>query len=378
VTRAEPIVVLRGGGVGDVVFVLPALEALRAAFDAEITLVGPGWLAELVLDRPAVAGGPSLIDRHVALPDDVVAYLATGEDPHGAVPAFGAGIAAGRPAIAIQLHGGGTTSNPLIAAFGARVTVGCRAAGAPAPDRWIRYIDYAHEVFRHLEVVGLVGAPPVSLAPRLATTPEERAAARAIAGAGDDGPLVVLHPSASDPRRRWPSASFAAVGRALARDGAQIVIVGNEAERGMTAELTAAIGTGEHGGDELIPVDLGGRLPLPVLAALLAEADVMIGNDSGPLHLARAAGAPTVGIFWCGNVINAGAPFRHRHRQAISWRLACPVCGVDSTRGACDHDASFVADVTVDEVLSEARELLALRDAAEPGSRAPSVLSRLA
>ena len=61
-----------------------------------------------------------------------------------------------------QLHGGGRHSNPLITGIGARVTAGLRADDAPALDRCVRYMYYQPEVFRYLEVVGLVGAAPTT------------------------------------------------------------------------------------------------------------------------------------------------------------------------------------------------------------------------
>src|SRR5690606_41400340 len=63
------------------------------------------------------------------------------------------------------------------------------------------------------------------------------------------------------------------------------------------------------------------------LAALYAACDLVIANDAGPRHLAAAVGTPTVGIYWCGNLINAGPLTRARHRPLLSWTLACPACG---------------------------------------------------
>jgi hypothetical protein len=60
-------------------------------------------------------------------------------------------------------------------------------------------------------------------------------------------------------------------------------------------------------------------------------------------------------------VINAGPLLRARHRVAVSFRNTCPVCGVDQAAlgsQRCPHDDSFVADVTVDEVLGHAADLL--------------------
>jgi ADP-heptose:LPS heptosyltransferase len=87
----------------------------------------------------------------------------------------------------------------------------------------------------------------------------------------------------------------------------------------------------------------------------------MIGNDSGVRHLARALGTPTVGIFWIGNALTVGPLGRSRDRMLMSWTTHCPVCGRDCTHidvPRCEHDVSFVADVTPAEVMDEVSEFL--------------------
>ena len=74
--------------------------------------------------------------------------------------------------------------------------------------------------------------------------------------------------------------------------------------------------------------------------------------------MAVAVGAPTVGLYWCGNLINAGPRSRLRTRALLSWRTSCPVCGVDCMTGDCPHRESFVADIPVDEVVAEALDVL--------------------
>ena len=69
--------------------------------------------------------------------------------------------------VAVQLHGGGANSNPVVRRLGARVTAGSRADDAPALDRTVHYEVFQPEVLRYLEVVGLVGAYPVGLEPAL-------------------------------------------------------------------------------------------------------------------------------------------------------------------------------------------------------------------
>ena len=109
-------------------------------------------------------------------------------------------------------------------------------------------------------------------------------------------------------------------------------------------------------------LNLCGRLSLGGLAGLLSRCGVVVSNDSGPLHLAGAVGAATVGIYWGPNLINAGPPTRTRHRPALSWRPDCPdcpVCGASFFDGnGCEHSASVVADVQVEEVAGSALDLL--------------------
>ncbi len=340
------IAVLRANAVGDLVFALPALDALRATYpEAEIVLLGAPWHARFLAGRP----GP--VDRVVQLPPGAL---------QGTVDeAFLEAMRAERFDLAIQLHGGGRTSNPLVAALGARVTAGLRAQDAPPLDRWIRYVYYQPEVFRYLEVVGLVGARPVTYRPRLAVTDDDRKEAAAVVPERGRR-LVALHPGATDERRRWPADRFSRVGDALSAD-ADVVVTGTGAERDLVDAVVAGM---RHPARALVDaLSLGG------LAALYARCGVVVSNDTGPVHLAEAVGAPTIGLYWVGNFINGAPVDRARHRPLISWTIRCPECGQDCTRDiyparvgggvpGCGHSVSFVADIAAVEVVDAARELL--------------------
>jgi ADP-heptose:LPS heptosyltransferase len=136
------------------------------------------------------------------------------------------------------------------------------------------------------------------------------------------------------------------------------VLVGASAEADVSAAVTAAAARAV--------TDLTGRTDLGTLAAVLQRCAVVVANDSGPLHLARAVGTATVGLFWCGNAINAAAPTRTLHRPLLSWTLHCPECGTDcSTAGhphrpgeGCAHRPSFLAQIPVREVQDEVSDLL--------------------
>ncbi len=349
------IAVLRANGLGDLMFSLPALDALRTAYpEAEIVLLAKAWHRDLFAGRP----GP--VDRVVEIPPvlDGQDEGAVGETQAEETRRFFATMAAERFDLAVQLHGGGRHSNPFVRRLRAGLTVGLQAPDAAPLDRCVPYVYYQSEVLRLLEVVASVGAPLVGVEPRLAVVPGDfHAAAQVLAP--DSRPLAVLHPGATDGRRRWPPTRFAKVAERLAGAGARVAVVGTGDEQELAAAVVAAAGAPV--------VDLAGRLSLGALVGLLAVSTVVVANDSGPLHLGAAVGAATVGIYWCGNLINAGPMTRARHRPALSWRLRCPDCGLDCTRSTCGHRSSFVTDVSVDEVAEPALELLEGARSAVPG-----------
>jgi ADP-heptose:LPS heptosyltransferase len=127
----ERIAVLRATALGDFVFCIPALLALRAAYPrAEICLLGRPWHASFMRDRP----GP--VDRVIVVPPSrgVREEPGAAEDPRE-LDGFFARMRAERFDVALQMHGGGRWSNPFATRLGARLTVGCRAGDAPALDR---------------------------------------------------------------------------------------------------------------------------------------------------------------------------------------------------------------------------------------------------
>jgi ADP-heptose:LPS heptosyltransferase len=339
------IAVVRGGGLGDLLFAMPAIQSLADAYPgARITLLGTALHAELLSGRP----GP--VDEVVVLPVAKGVYEPPGgqEDPAEQERFFEQ-----RFDLAIQVHGGGRWSNPFVRRLGTQWTAGLRTPDAVELDRWLPYHFFQHEVMRALEVVGLVGAVPTTVEPKLAVLPSDLAeAGAALAGLPD--PILTVHPGASDSRRCWPASSFVETMAAVAGQ-ASIVVVGTGPEAEV-AELAAARGIEVR--------SLVGKLTMPGLVGVLSRSSVLLADDSGPAHLAQAVGTPTVSIYWMGNVINAGPYGRSLHRVHISWTTHCPVCGVACTRQdipRCEHNVSFVADVPVADVIPDVTELLGSR-----------------
>ena len=102
--------------------------------------------------------------------------------------------------------------------------------------------------------------------------------------------LVAIHAGSSDPSRRWPEYRFAQLIKELIqRYHARIVMIGSPDVCVVTQKIISSVN------EELI--DLTGQTSVSQLAALLTCCDLLISNDSGPVHMASAVGTPVVSIF---------------------------------------------------------------------------------
>jgi ADP-heptose:LPS heptosyltransferase len=350
------IAVLRGGGLGDVLFSVPALESLAAAYpEATLTLLGTEAHAALFRGRP----GP--VHRVEPLP--FAHGVRPGPEDPQAVALFQQRMRAEQFDLAVQLHGGGRYSNPFLLELSARHTVGTRTEDAAPLERSIPYLYYQHEVLRALEVVGLAGAAPAALQPELEPLADEEAL---LTGLLDDGrpSLVTIHPGATDQRRRWPASYFGEVAASAADDGCQVLVVGDPSDVALADEVVGR-GRERAGSDNGASISsVAGQLRLDELSAVLRASDVMLGNDSGPRHLAQAVGTPTVGIYWVGNLIMAGPMGRTLHRVHMSWMTRCPVCAADVTQVGwtaerCPHEFSLTQEIRAEDVYADLRQLRA-------------------
>jgi ADP-heptose:LPS heptosyltransferase len=339
------IAVLRGGGLGDLMFALPAVAALKAAYpQAALTLLGTPLHRELLLSTQ----GPVQDVRVLPYAEGV----RPGPEDAVEVDRFFTAMVSEHFDLAVQLHGGGRFSNPFLRRLGARYSAGLRTADAAELDRSVPYVYYQHEPLRALEAVGLVGAPPVGLEARLRPMPEFVNQAELLLGEASS-PLVAIHPGATDPRRRWPTELFGEVAAACAADGCRVLVVGATDDKDLASQVVDAACSPQV-------TSLAGQLDLGTLAALLTRCSVLLGNDSGPRHLAQALGTPTVGLYWVGNVINAGPLGRSLHRTHLSWVTHCRECGSDVTQVGytsvrCPHDPSLLTSIRPEDVLADIR-----------------------
>ena len=173
-----------------------------------------------------------------------------------------------------------------------------------------------------------------------------------------DRPLVVLNPNAGDlaPERRWPVTRFAALAARLIReDGVRVALTGTRAEQAVSAEVLRAAGPLPTG--RLL--DLSGALSIGGLQALFQRAALVVSNDSGPMHLAAAHGAPTLGLFGPETPVMY-APLGKLTRVHYAPPLCSPCINVhDAKVLSCIHgQPECLMRIEVEQVLSSARSLL--------------------
>jgi heptosyltransferase-2/heptosyltransferase-3 len=132
-------------------------------------------------------------------------------------------------------------------------------------------------------------------------------------------PLVLLHPGTGGPAKLWFAASWSAVADALQAAGARVVLTGGPDELALVAEVAAHM--------QSAALTLAGQTSVGQLAALMRRAVLVLGVDSGPLHLAAAQGVPTLHLYGPGDAGRFGPwgdPARHVVLRADLW---CSPCG---------------------------------------------------
>jgi ADP-heptose:LPS heptosyltransferase len=118
---------------------------------------------------------------------------------------------------------------------------------------------------------------------------------------GLQSPRAVLVPGAAAhrPQKRWPATQFAALARELAGRGLAPVVLGTKRETPAARQIAASCPQA---------IDLTGKTAMTDIGAVVAGARVVIGNDTGPMHLAAAVGCPCIVLFSQGSDPDLTAP----------------------------------------------------------------------
>jgi ADP-heptose:LPS heptosyltransferase len=256
---------------GDLLLNVPAIRAIRERYrDARITLVVGRQNAAAVEGQPW-ADEVRVVDTRNFV-GVVRAALARGARPDLAV-AFGTVSYSRSGALLVRWSGAPERVGFDPARWGSRDAARLTRA-IPFPEGTPHQSELSMALAR---AVGAAEAPPP---PYYVADPAR--VARAPEGA------VYLHPGAGKLKNRWPAPRFAAVARELLAAGRDVWLLEGPQDGGTVEAVLAALG-------RALPVVRGESIP--DLAGRFARAALYLGNDTGPLHLAGAVGAPTLGVY---------------------------------------------------------------------------------
>jgi heptosyltransferase II len=214
-----------------------------------------------------------------------------------------------------------------------------------------------HEVKRYIDLVSAIAVKEDGLQMEYSTTAsEDEAALSLLENYGIIGPFAVIAPGGGENPgtkmhiKRWPVAGFRDVATHLRQSGLQVVTIGSPSERQLGEGINSDI-------------NLAGETAFWQLAPILKQAAIFIGNDSGPLYLASAAGTPTVGIYGPSSPQLVG-PFNDKHRTVSNpiWCHPCyhPSQIVRGNIGCPVGTWACMLTLSSNEVISAANELLGI------------------
>ncbi|MGC9195038.1 MAG: lipopolysaccharide heptosyltransferase II [Syntrophobacteraceae bacterium] len=335
--QSRKILVRIPNWIGDAVMSTPALGAIRAAFPSwEIVLAANPVVCELMSPHPFC--------------DRVIVYDKKGL--HGGATGlwkFGRRLGAEAFDAAILLQNA-LEAAMMAALAGIKVRAGYSTDGRRLllthPVRRTRESLRLHHSRYYLEMLAGLGIFPAGSQTTLQCTEAESNWAGSLMG-GER--FAAINPGAAyGSAKRWYPKRFAKVADALASDfGFKVLLVGGPAEADIGSEILSAMSSGA--------LNMIGRTSVRQLMALLASSELVVTNDSGPMHVAAAFGRPVVALF---------GPTDHTVTSPLCSRLAlvrkhteCAPC----LKRECPGDHRCMAQISVEDVLAGVQTLFDCR-----------------
>ncbi len=324
----KSILIIRPGGIGDAVLLIPAIRAIKKKYpDAQIDVLAEKRNCGVFSLCPEIRD-VYLYDR----PKELWTAVRNGYD------------------VVID-----TEQWHRLSAVVARLTKAPVSIGYSTNERrklFTHQIPYSHddyeaESFLHLiePVVGKVDfesdRPFLSVPQEL--TDKARSCLAQLAGRK----IIAVFPGGSVPERRWGAERFRKVAMELAGKGYGIVVIGGKEDVADGAVILEGIpGT----------IDLCGRLSLSETAEVLKEAELLITGDSGIMHTGYGLGVRTLALFGPG-IERKWAP-RGSNCSIINKHLDCSPCTKFGYTPQCRKNAECMTLISVEEVYGKAIELL--------------------
>jgi len=343
------ILIVKLGSIGDIVHTLPALAALRAAMpQAEISWVVERRSAEILRDNP-------LLDRLIEVDTKALRRgLMSGETLRAPRQQLRR-LRASAFDVAIDFQGL-LKSASIARLSGARRVFGYSRAGLREPasalllSKTVAVPRQTHVIRKSLLL--LHGALGVSLPEELSfpinTTANDEAEARE-AAANTDGKYAILNPGGGWPTKLWSVERFGKLADLLwSNHGISSLVTYGPGEEKLAEGVRQSSVSGKAQ-----PVSLS----LKAFYSLARSARVYVGGDTGPTHIAVAAGAPIVGLFGPTEWWRNGSP----HPEDICVERTDIDCRVDCHRRSCSK--WICMDVEVGRVLEAVDQRLSHKEA---------------
>lgn len=351
------ILIIKLGSFGDIMHAFPTATALRKRFpEARIDWLVEEYLQDLVRMHPDVDGVIPLPKANLAASVREMRGLGAALQE---VSNLFTRFRRARYDYSIDLQGM-LKSGILAVLVGARRRVGYPSLremsflfSRPARING----DHQHVVEKYLSVMQFFGDRGSEVEFRLRPPEEALAWARDLVSQ-TNGPTIVVAPGSRWGTKQWPPDRYSRlVDLLIENQGAQVLLCGGKSDGRLVEDILSRM---KHSA-----LDLTGETTLTQLAALLTEADLLVGGDSGPLHLAAAAGTRVVAI------IGPTDPARNGPFSASSIVVQHEVPCWPCRRRVCDHH-SCMAYLETETVYSAASRLLLSEAMPVPQNGRPS------
>jgi lipopolysaccharide heptosyltransferase II len=321
------ILVIRPGGIGDAVLLLPAIQRLKSAFPDSVIDVLCEKRNAGVFELSEETGRLFLYDRDLEL----FRCLRNNYD------------------VVIDTEQWHRLS--AVVAFFTKAPVRIGFDTNERRKLFTHAVSYSHdsyEVYSFFHLIeSIADIAPVFNPDEPFVRIREAIPSRLLPDTGRE--IIAVFPGASVAERRWGGEKYGLLAKALQDKGYQIVILGSTADSEEAARIK-----------EIAPdcVDLTGMTSLREAAVILKHCRLLITADSGVMHIAYAVGTPTVSIFGSG-IEEKWAPVGRNH-IVLNKKLACSPCTRFGYTPQCMNNIECLESVSAEEVIKAAETILSL------------------
>jgi ADP-heptose:LPS heptosyltransferase len=304
-TKEKRFLILSTTGLGDTLWATPAIRALRKCFAASyISILTSPIGKELLQHHPH-------IDELFLVKDPVFPQLLS----------LYRTLKKRKITHVLNFHTSQRSILPLASILGATEIIGTCGINKGLDFLFTHSLDNQkmHEIQRRLDIITKVGAYTLDSSMEIFLSQEdENMANKFLTSLNIPSclPLIGFHPGAKDKFKQWPASHFIELGNLLVRNlGCHIIVTGAPQEKALVESIVS----------QIEGASAATALSLLATAALIKKMDLMISNDTGPMHLSLAVKTPTIGLFTPTNPELCG-PYLVENGSSVAKKTTCTPC----------------------------------------------------